>query len=209
MASGLSFPVGFKNGTDGNLQIAVDAIRAALHPQCFLGIDNEGRYQRSDHRQRRCPHRPARRQRPSRLLSEDIRKTREMLGKAGLNQAIMVDCSHGNSCKDHNRQGGGAGQRLRAIAGGSRSIRGVMIESFIEPGNQPIPADLSRLKYGVSVTDRCVDWATTERMLRHAHRMLVCRGGRRPGPGPSQWAQAVKAERATPVKFGVVSESRS
>ncbi len=210
MASGLSFPVGFKNGTDGNLQIAVDAIRAALHPQCFLGIDNEGRYTSVQTTGNADVHIVLRggNDRPN-YFPEDIRKTREMLGKAGLNQAIMVDCSHGNSCKDHNRQEEVLANVCGQIADGNRSIRGVMIESFIEPGNQPIPTDLSRLKYGVSVTDRCVDWATTERMLRHAHRMLVCRGGRRPGPGPSQWAQAVKAERATPVKFGVVSESRS
>jgi len=210
MASGLSFPVGFKNGTDGNLQIAVDAIRAALHPQCFLGIDNEGRYTSVQTTGNADVHIVLRggNDRPN-YFPEDIRKTREMLGKAGLNQAIMVDCSHGNSCKDHNRQEEVLANVCGQIADGNRSIRGVMIESFIEPGNQPIPADLSRLKYGVSVTDRCVDWATTERMLRHAHRMLVCRGGRRPGPGPSQWAQAVKTERATPVKLGVVSESRS
>lgn len=210
MASGLSFPVGFKNGTDGNLQIAVDAIRAALHPQCFLGIDNEGRYTSVQTTGNADVHIVLRggNDRPN-YFPEDIRKTREMLGKAGLNQAIMVDCSHGNSCKDHNRQEEVLANVCGQIADGNRSIRGVMIESFIEPGNQPIPADLSRLKYGVSVTDRCVDWATTERMLRHAHRMLVCRGGRRSGPGPSQWAQAVKTERATPVKLGVISESRS
>ncbi|OGR29697.1 MAG: 3-deoxy-7-phosphoheptulonate synthase [Desulfuromonadales bacterium GWC2_61_20] len=182
MASGLSFPVGFKNGTDGNLQIAIDAMKAALAPHSFLGINNEGRNAIVETTGNSDVHIVLRggNDRPN-YLPEDIAKTEALLTKSGLLNSIMVDCSHANSGKDPARQEEVLTNVCQQIAAGNKSISSVMIESNIEGGSQSIPADLSQLKYGVSVTDKCVDWATTERMLRHAHSVLARSGGRQLG----------------------------
>jgi 3-deoxy-7-phosphoheptulonate synthase len=183
MASGLSFPVGFKNGTDGNLQIAIDAMNAALHPHSFLGINNEGRnaiVQTSGNPDVHIVLRGGN-GKPN-YSAADIRNTEEMLTKSGLGSSIMVDCSHANSFKDHERQEEVVVNVVQQIAAGNRSICALMIESNLEAGNQPGPKvhdDLKRLKYGVSITDKCVDWDTTERMLRHAHEELRKCGGRK------------------------------
>ena len=163
MASGLSFPVGFKNGTDGNLQIAMDAMKAALHSHSFLGINNEGRNAIVQTTGNSDVHIVLRggNDKPN-YSAEDIDRTSQALAKAGLNPAIMVDCSHANSQKDHERQ--------EAV------LQDVMEQ--IAQGNQSIPENLGDLRYGVSITDKCVDWATTERMLRHAHEKLKKAGGR-------------------------------
>jgi 3-deoxy-7-phosphoheptulonate synthase len=183
MASGLSFPVGFKNGTDGNLQIAIDAMNAALHPHSFLGINNEGRNAIVQTTGNPDVHIVLRggNGKPN-YSAADIRNTEEMLTKSGLGNSIMVDCSHANSFKDHERQEEVVVNVVEQIAAGNRSICALMIESNLEAGNQPGPKvhdDLKRLKYGVSITDKCVDWDTTERMLRHAHEELRKCGGRK------------------------------
>jgi 3-deoxy-7-phosphoheptulonate synthase len=180
MASGLSFPVGFKNGTDGNLQIAIDAMGAARHPHSFLGINNEGLNAIVQTTGNTDVHIVLRggNNKPN-YHAADIRKTEEMLSKAGLNISIMVDCSHANSFKNHERQEEVLVDVVEQIAGGNRSICALMVESNLEAGNQPISSNLSDLKYGVSVTDKCVDWATTERMLRHAWKRLREIGGRK------------------------------
>lgn len=182
MASGLSFPVGFKNGTDGNLQIAIDAMKAALHPHSFLGTNNEGRNAIVQTTGNSDVHIVLRggNDRPN-YSPEDIRRTEAMLAKAGINATIMVDCSHANCLKDHTRQEEVLVDVCEQIAAGNRSLSAVMIESNLEAGNQPICADQSQLKYGVSITDQCVDWSTTERMLRYAHRKLTACGGRQIG----------------------------
>ena len=182
MASGLSFPVGFKNGTDGNLQIAIDAMGAARHPHSFLGINNEGRNAIVQTNGNPDVHLVLRggNGKPN-YFPEDIRKTEEMLAKAGVNTAIMVDCSHANSFKDHSRQEEVLTNVLDQVAAGNRSICSVMIESNLEAGNQPMAQNLADLKYGVSITDKCVDWETTERMLRHAFAKLQDIGGRKIG----------------------------
>jgi len=179
MASGLSFPVGFKNGTDGNLQIAVDAMNAALHSHNFIGINNDGRTSIVSTLGNQDVHIVLRggNDRPN-YSQEDIAKTEEMLAKAGLLQSIMVDCSHANSCKDHTRQEEVLHNVLEQLTAGNRTISSVMIESFLEDGNQPL-GDPTRLRYGVSITDKCVGWETTERMLRHAHATLKSCGGRK------------------------------
>jgi len=179
MASGLSFPVGFKNGTDGNLQIAVDAMKAALHPHNFIGINNDGRTSIVSTLGNLDVHIVLRggNDRPN-YSPEDIRKTEELLAKAGLLQAIMVDCSHANSEKDHTRQESVLHNVLDQLVAGNRTICAVMIESFLAEGNQPL-GDATQLRYGVSVTDKCVGWDTTERMLRHAHATLRACGGRK------------------------------
>jgi 3-deoxy-7-phosphoheptulonate synthase len=179
LASGLSFPIGFKNGTDGNLQIAIDAMIAALHPHSFLGINREGLtsiIQTTGNPDLQIVLRGGRK--PN-YMPEDIKKTEEMLGKNRLFPSIMVDCSHANSEKNHEKQPLVLNNVTDQITAGNRSISGVMIESFLEGGNQPIPRDLSQVRYGVSITDKCIDWITTERVLREAHARLKACGGRK------------------------------
>jgi 3-deoxy-7-phosphoheptulonate synthase len=180
IASGLSFPVGFKNGTDGNLQIAIDAMKSALHPHSFLGINREGRTSIIHTCGNPDVHIVLRggNKKPN-YMPEDIAKTEELLGKNGFPPTVMVDCSHGNSAKDHDRQPAVLEEIIRQITSGNRSISGVMIESNLEAGSQSIPKDLSLLKYGVSITDKCIDWKTTEKMLREAYKALKAYGGRR------------------------------
>jgi 3-deoxy-7-phosphoheptulonate synthase len=179
MASGLSFPVGFKNGTDGNLQIAIDAMKSSLHPHSFLGINKEGRTSIIQTTGNPDVHMVLRGgARKPNYMPEDIQKAVEMMEKARLHPSIMVDCSHGNSEKNHARQPMVLEQVMEQIAAGQGKISGIMIESNLEEGNQPIPKDLALLKYGVSITDKCIDWPTTERMLRYAHDRLKSCGGR-------------------------------
>jgi len=173
MASGLSFPVGFKNGTDGNLQIAMDAMKAAQHPHNFLGINREGRASIIQTTGNPDVHMVLRGgARKTNYHAEDIAFVEESLKKNHLNPTIMVDCSHGNSNKDYIKQVGVLEDVIQQIVNGNTSISGVMIESFLSAGNQKVPADISELKYGVSITDACIDWDTTERILLDAHKQL-------------------------------------
>jgi 3-deoxy-7-phosphoheptulonate synthase len=173
MSSGLSFPVGFKNGTDGNLQIAMDAMKAAQHQHSFLGINREGRTSIIQTTGNPDVHIVLRGgSRKVNYHPEDIALTEESLKKNGLFPTIMVDCSHGNSNKDYQKQPEVLESVVKQVVGGNSSISGVMIESNIEAGSQKIAADLSHLKYGVSITDACIDWATTERILLDAHKRL-------------------------------------
>lgn len=167
LASGLSFPVGFKNGTDGSLRVAIDAIGAVRHPHHFLSVTKPGvvaivgtvgnedcfailrggtngtNYDRSS-----------------------IADAKRALEKAGLQQRFMVDCSHGNSNKNHKNQPKVASVLAEQIANGEIGIMGVMIESNINEGNQKVPPEgRSGLKYGVSITDACIDWDDTETVL--------------------------------------------
>ncbi len=180
LASGLSFPIGFKNGTDGNMQIAIDAMIAALHAHSFLGVNREGLTSIVQTTGNPDVHIVLRGsgKKPN-YYPEDIQKTEEMLAKAGLHPTIMVDCSHGNSEKNHEKQAAVLEEVVRQIETGNRTISGVMIESYLQAGNQSIAADLSKMEYGVSITDKCIDWATTERILRGAHARLKKCGGRK------------------------------
>jgi len=180
MASGLSFPIGFKNGTDGNLQIAIDAMKAALHPHSFLGVNRDGLTSIIQTTGNPDVHMVLRggSNKPN-YSPADIAKAEEMLGKAGLTPTVMVDCSHGNSEKRFDRQPAVMKSVVDQIEAGNRSISGVMIESYLKEGNQPMPKDLSTLAYGVSITDSCISWETTEQTLREAHARLKACGGRR------------------------------
>jgi 3-deoxy-7-phosphoheptulonate synthase len=182
LASGLSFPIGFKNGTDGNLQIAIDAMIAALHSHSFLGINREGLTSIIQTTGNPEVHIVLRGGKKPNYYPEDIKNTEAMLEKNSLFPTIMVDCSHGNSEKNHEKQPLVLENVIDQIVAGNRSISGVMIESFLEAGNQSLPKDpkdLSQLKYGVSITDKCIDWETTERALREAHGRLKACGGRK------------------------------
>ncbi len=183
MSSGLSFPVGFKNGTDGNLQIAIDAMGAACHAHSFLGINREGRTAIVRTTGNPDVHIVLRggNDQPN-YSAADLAQTGQMLDKAGIQTSIMVDCSHANSCKDHTRQEEVLNDVMNQIAAGNGRIGSLMIESFLAEGNQKMAERLEDLTYGVSITDKCVDWATTERMLRNAHaRLKACDGRKLPG----------------------------
>ncbi len=173
ISSGLSTPVGFKNGTDGSLGAAVNAILSASKPHSFLGINMQGRSCVVRTRGNRLGHLVLRGggDRPN-YDTVSVALAEAALAKAKLSQNIVVDCSHANSYKKPEYQPLVMHDVVNQIRLGNKSIVGLMIESFIEAGNQPIPADLSQLKYGCSVTDACVDWPTTEKMIREAHDIL-------------------------------------
>ena len=176
LASGLSCPVGFKNGTDGNLQIAIDAMKAAQHRHSFLGINREGRASIVETSGNPDVHIVLRGgAKKVNYHPADITHTEEQLTKNGLLPTIMVDCSHGNSSKDYQKQPEVLESVVDQLLAGNRSISGVMIESNLEAGSQKIPDDISQLKYGVSITDACLDWATTEKILLQAHSRLKLR----------------------------------
>jgi 3-deoxy-7-phosphoheptulonate synthase len=173
MASGLSMPVGFKNSTDGSLQAALDAMQSARTPHSFLGIDNDGgtcvvstagnpwgvlmlRGGRSG----------------SNYSADVVEDARKRLEAAGLPARVIVDCSHANSGKDHRRQSVVWRDVIEQRVAGDRVIAGLMLESNIMPGSQPVQSDRSKLQYGVSITDGCIGWEETEELLLEAHSRL-------------------------------------
>ena len=167
MASGLSSAVGFKNGTDGGLDVAINALQSVANAHRFLGINSEGKVSVFETRGNHYGHVVLRGGSDGPNYSaEHIHRCELALASAGLRANIMVDCSHANSEKDPAKQPNVAHNVAQQIAGGNTSIIGVMLESNLEAGNQSIPADLSQLQYGQSVTDGCIDWPTTERLLR-------------------------------------------
>ncbi|PWV62347.1 3-deoxy-7-phosphoheptulonate synthase [Plasticicumulans acidivorans] len=172
MASGLSTPVGFKNGTDGSLTVAINALLSVSKPHSFLGIDGQGQCAIIRTRGNRYGHVVLRGGPQPNYDSVTIALCEQELAKNGQPANIVVDCSHANSSKKPELQPLVMHDIVNQIVEGNRSIVGVMIESNINAGNQSIPADLSQLKYGVSVTDACVDWATTATMLREARAKL-------------------------------------
>jgi 3-deoxy-7-phosphoheptulonate synthase len=173
MSSGLSTPVGFKNGTDGDVDAAVNAILSAAGAHAFLGINGQGRTAIVRTRGNRYGHVVLRGGggRPN-FDTVSISLTEQALQKAKLAQNVVVDCSHANSWKKPELQPLVLKDVVHQIREGNRSVVGFMVESFLEAGNQPIPADLSTLRYGCSVTDACVSWETTAEMLRGADAVL-------------------------------------
>jgi 3-deoxy-7-phosphoheptulonate synthase len=173
MASGLSTPVGFKNGTDGDLSGAINAVISASRPHSFLGINADGVTAVIRTRGNAHGHLVLRGGggRPN-YDSVSIAMAEAALAQAGLACNLVVDCAHSNSYKKPELQPLVLTDCIAQIRQGNRSIVGWMIESNLEWGNQPIPEDLSKLKYGCSVTDPCVDWSTTEKMIRQAREDL-------------------------------------
>jgi 3-deoxy-7-phosphoheptulonate synthase len=172
MASGLSTPVGFKNGTDGGLQVAVNALHSVSQPHSFLGINQQGQCAIIRTKGNAYGHVVLRGGNQPNYDSVAVALCEKELAANDLPRNIVIDCSHANSNKKPELQPLVMSNCVHQIMEGNRSIVGMMIESNIEQGNQPIPKDLSKLRYGVSVTDACVDWSTTERMLRDARDML-------------------------------------
>jgi len=166
MASGLSTPVGFKNGTDGSLDVAINALRSVRHPHHFLGITPDGRLAVFRTRGNAHAHIVLRGGGGrSNFDAASVAACEQTLAEAGLPAQIVIDCSHGNSGKDPLHQPAVAHDCVEQICAGNRSIVGLMLESHLHAGNQAIPEDLSKLRYGVSITDACIDWETTERLL--------------------------------------------
>jgi len=166
MSSGLSCAVGFKNGTDGGLDVAVNAMKSVSPPHSFLGMNGDGQVSIVRTRGNRYGHVVLRGGdgKPN-YDSVSVKLCEQALEKAGQKANIMIDCSHANSSKDPALQPLVAENVANQILEGNKSIVGLMIESHLEWGNQSIPQDLCELKYGVSVTDACIDWKTTEDCL--------------------------------------------
>ncbi|AUB80934.1 3-deoxy-7-phosphoheptulonate synthase [Candidatus Thiodictyon syntrophicum] len=173
MSSGLSTPVGFKNGTDGCIDNAINAIVSAAQPHSFLGINALGQSSIVRTRGNRYGHLVLRGggARPN-YDTVSVAMAEQALAKAKLPANLVIDCSHANSSKRPELQPLVMQDCVNQIRVGNRSIVGLMIESFIAAGNQPIPTDLSQLRYGCSVTDACVDWPTTQQMIRQARAAL-------------------------------------
>jgi 3-deoxy-7-phosphoheptulonate synthase len=173
MASGLSTPVGFKNGTDGALATSINALQSVRHPHHFLGITQQGQSAVFRTRGNAHAHIVLRGGggRPN-YDAVSIALAERELAAASLAPTIVVDCSHGNSNKDPSLQPTVAQNCINQIVDGNRSIVGLMLESHLKAGHQPIPKDLSKLEYGLSITDPCIDWQTTEELLLGLHRSL-------------------------------------
>jgi 3-deoxy-7-phosphoheptulonate synthase len=190
LASGLSMPIGFKNGTDGSVQGAVHAVKAAGHIQSFLGIASDGRVAAMRSRGNPDCHVVLRGGSGGpNFSSAHLAITESELAGLGLRPAIMVDCSHDNSLRRPGLQPRVLAEVVRQAAGGRRSIIGFMLESNLSGGCQAMPRPGGRLRYGVSITDGCLDWASTERCLREAHAALRSRFD-----SSNEWTPAAEPE---------------
>lgn len=176
MASGLSMPVGYKNSTDGSLLVAAQSFLSATHPHSFLGIDRDGRSSvvRTTGNPDGLIVLRGSRTGPN-YDPQSIAQAEKFLATAGLPPALMVDCSHANSGSDHTRQIPVWEAVLQHHLSNDDSVIGMMVESNLYEGKQAISEDLSKLRYGVSITDACVSWETTEQMLETAHTALLSR----------------------------------
>jgi 3-deoxy-7-phosphoheptulonate synthase len=177
LASGLSFPVGFKNGTDGTLGVAIDAIGAVKHPHHFLSVTKPGTVAivGTDGNED-CFVILRGGTRGTNYDAKSIAEAKEALIKKNLRPSLMVDCSHGNSNKDHKNQPKVAKVIADQLRAGEMAISGVMIESNINEGNQKVPAEgKAGLKYGVSITDACINWEDTELVLKELADAVIAR----------------------------------
>lgn len=172
MASGLSMPIGFKNATDGNLGIAMDAIQSASNPHSFLGIDRNGQVIVAETRGNKYGHLVMRGGSGGpNFASEYVVFAEVLLRKAHVPNGIVIDCSHANSHKNHKRQREALSDIADQIRSGNKSISGVMLESFIKEGKQSI-GSAGGLKYGVSLTDGCIGWEETEDLIGELARAI-------------------------------------
>lgn len=175
MASGLSCPVGFKNGTDGSLGVAINALESVASPHRFLGINPNGQVSVVQTRGNEFAHVVLRGGSAGpNYEPPHIEACEAALAKLELTQSIMVDCSHANSNKDHRQQRKVVESVMAQVAQGNRSITGLMIESHLNSGNQSIN-NPDGLSYGVSITDACIDWEETDALLRHLASELASR----------------------------------
>ena len=174
VSSGLSMPVGFKNGTGGSIQLAVDGVTASQAAQAFLGVDSEGKASVVVTKGNQHTHIVLRggSQGPN-FDAESVADAVQRLEKANLRTQLVVDCSHANCGKDHKKQRIAFQDLMKQRSEGNTNIVGVMLESHIFEGNQPLDeSNPDNLKYGVSITDPCVDWEETVELLKHAQQIL-------------------------------------
>ncbi|MBD2566384.1 3-deoxy-7-phosphoheptulonate synthase [Anabaena lutea] len=172
MASGLSMPVGFKNGTDGNIHVALNALKSAKEPHNFLGINQKGQVSVFQTRGNAHGHVILRGGSQPNFDVENIKLVEEELKAANLPPRIVIDCSHGNTNKDYRLQPVVLENVIQQIVDGNTSIVGMMLESNLYEGNQPITGKREELQYGVSVTDKCINWEETEKIILAAHAKL-------------------------------------
>lgn len=166
MASGLSMPVGFKNGTSGSLDMAIDALKAAASGHRFMGINQQGQVAVIKTRGNPDGHLIMRGGKRCNYDSVNIKLAEDKLQGSNVNSALMIDCSHGNSNKDYTRQPLVATDVMNQVLEGNQSIIGIMLESNLNEGNQPSTLPPEQMQYGVSITDACINWETTETLLR-------------------------------------------
>ncbi len=173
MASGLSMPIGFKNATGGSVQLAIDGMIACSGEHAFLGIDNEGKTSVVITKGNKANHIILRGGTSgTNYDSKSIKDAQEMLKKNNLEPNIVVDCSHGNSNKDHNRQPIVFNEVIKQKIDGNDKIIGIMLESNLNPGNQSLGDNIKDLEYGVSITDKCVGWEKTEETIMESYDIL-------------------------------------
>ncbi|NHB92487.1 3-deoxy-7-phosphoheptulonate synthase [Photorhabdus cinerea] len=172
MASGLSMPIGFKNGTDGSLSTAINAMCAAAMPHCFMGINQSGQVCLLQTHGNPNGHIILRGGKTPNYSSEHVMECEQQMMQSGLLPSLMIDCSHSNSNKDFRRQSLVLDSVAEQIVSGNQSITGIMLESHINEGNQSSEQPRSEMKYGVSVTDACINWQTTEAVLRKLHQQI-------------------------------------
>jgi 3-deoxy-7-phosphoheptulonate synthase len=173
MASGLSMPVGFKNGTDGSIQVALDALQSAIKPHNFLGINQMGQVSIFETTGNPYSHIILRGGggKPN-FDAMSVKIAEEKFKEVNLPARIVIDCSHGNCNKDHRLQSAVFENVIQQILDGNKSIVGLMLESHLYEGNQPLSSNLEKLKYGVSVTDKCIGWNETEKIILAAYEKL-------------------------------------
>lgn len=181
MASGLSMPVGIKNDTHGDVSIAVNGVTLAREPQAFPGINEHGQAVLLNTKGNPYAHIVLRGgdQGPN-YDAESVKVAQAMLEEKGLPPVVVIDASHDNSAKDYQRQAIVIEDVIRQIVDGNDGIVGLMVESNLKAGNQKVPANMaelnhSTLEYGLSITDGCIDWATTEAVVLEAHKSLASR----------------------------------
>lgn len=173
LASGLSVAVGFKNSTDGDVGVAINAIKSARNPAAFIGIDKNGMSAVYHTTGNDCGHLILRGGGGSpNYYEDDVEAARKAMAAAGLVPSIVIDCSHANSNKQWQRQARVLRSVIDQVCWGEKAIRGFMLESFLQSGRQDIPSDISQLEYGKSVTDECVGWSETERLVLRAAQLL-------------------------------------
>ncbi|WP_410678498.1 3-deoxy-7-phosphoheptulonate synthase [Avibacterium paragallinarum] len=173
LASGLSMAVGFKNGTDGSIATAINAMKASAMGHSFIGINQQGQVNLLHTAGNPDGHIILRGGKAPNYQAEFVQQAEQELQNAELEAAIMVDCSHGNSNKDYRRQPIVVEDVIQQIVNGNQSIIGVMLESHLNAGNQSAEQPVSEMQYGVSITDACIDWATSEQLLRQMTHALA------------------------------------
>lgn len=176
LASGLSCPVGFKNGTDGGLKVAVDAIQAASRPHVFMSLTKQGHSAIFSTTGNEDCHIILRGGKKPNYDAANVKKATDQLAANGQNTHLMIDCSHANSQKDHNRQVAVCHDIAEQLKAGNKNIMGVMIESHLLPGRQDV-LDKDKLEYGKSITDACIAWSETETLLRELAAAVRARRG--------------------------------